>query len=111
RAALHGGAARRIEAHLDRAGLRRVTAQVAQALQRRQVGVDRGRRAETHALTDLAHRRRVAPLPHRGVDAVEDLPLAGGEVVFGHWEPPGGCTPMSDGWFIPEPSTAHVFGQ
>ena len=83
RPALDRGARGRVEADLDGPRLGGVAAQEAQALQRGEVAVHRGRRGEADRLADLAHARRVAALAHAGLDEVEDASLAGGE-LFGH---------------------------
>ncbi len=63
----------RVVADLDGPRLGRVSPQVALALEDGQVGVDGRGRGEPHHLADLADRRRVAAVPDRLGDAVEDL--------------------------------------
>ncbi len=53
--------------------------EVAEPLERGQVGVHGGRRREADGLADLAYRRRIAAFAHVGLDDVEDLALAGRE--------------------------------
>ena len=64
--------------------LRRIGVQVrgvlGSTLERGQVRVHGGRGGQADRQPDLAHRGRVAPLPHLGVDELEDLALPGGEV-------------------------------
>jgi len=64
RAALHGNLRVGVEADLDGAGLRGVPTQVSHLLEGGQVVVDGGGGVQADGLTDLAHRRRVAPVLH-----------------------------------------------
>ena len=82
-----------VAADLDGAGLGGVAPEVAEPLERGEVGVHGGGRAEADALADLADRRGVAPLAHGRVDALEDLALAGGEGLLGHGGLPGRVRP------------------
>ena len=68
---------------LDGPGLGGVAAQEALVLEGREVGVDRGARGEADGLADLADARRVAAAADLGVDELEDLALAGGEIGHG----------------------------
>ena len=81
RSALDRLARARVVDELDRAGLRGVAPEVALVLEGGEVGVDRGARREPDGLADLTHARRVAALADLGVDELEDLALAFGEVV------------------------------
>ena len=80
RPALDGGARLGVEADLDGAGLRGVAGEVALVLQGREVRVDRGARREADGLADLPDARRVAAVADLGVDELEDLALAGGQI-------------------------------
>ena len=80
------GARVRVPPHLDGTRLGRVAAQVAEALQRVEVAVHRGRGREADGLADLADRRRVAALAHLQLDEVEHLALAGGDLGPGRPE-------------------------
>jgi len=64
---------------LDRARLRRVAPDQADALEVREVGVHGGRRGKPDLLADLAHGRRIAVPVDVGDEELPDLLLTGGE--------------------------------
>ena len=80
RPALDGLARLDVEVELERTGLRGVAGEVALVLQRREVRVHRGARREADGLADLAHARGVAAVADLGVDELEHLALAGGQI-------------------------------
>src|SRR5213079_3167416 len=77
-------AAGRSVQQLDGPGLGRIAPQQADLLQVGQVGMDGGRRGQTHRLPDVANRGRIAVLRGVALDEVEDLLLALREVEIDH---------------------------
>ena len=63
-------------ANLERAGLRRVAPDEADALEVRQMRMHRGRRRQAHLLADLADRRRIAVVVDVRDEELPDLLLA-----------------------------------
>ncbi len=66
---------------LDRARAVRVAPQVALALERHELVLDRRRAGQADGVADLAHARRVAALLDAGADGLEHEPLTRGEAV------------------------------
>jgi hypothetical protein len=62
--------------HLERAGLRGIPLDDAEALQLGEVRVHSGGGMKSHRLADLPDRGRIAVLAEVAADVVEDLPLA-----------------------------------
>jgi hypothetical protein len=71
------------QAHLHRARTASVAAQVALALQGRQLVRDAGGAGQADRLADLPHRRGIAAPLHRVPDDLQDLPLPPGEHMVG----------------------------
>ena len=70
-----------------------------------------GGRGEADRLADLADRRRVAPLAHGRLDALEDLPLAGGERDRS-WQGALACSSRGCEQVVDrDRSIAHLFGE
>ena len=76
RAPLHDDAAVGVVANFDGTRFGGVAAEVAEALKRVEVTVDRGRRSETDRIADFANRRRVPALTNLLLDELEDASLA-----------------------------------